>query len=61
MGPKQTNALDSSGREMRERYYTINCEKERERERERERLINMLKYVTKGTCSMGPGNHMLNM
>ncbi len=25
-------------------------------ERERERLVNILKYVTKGTRSMGPGN-----
>ncbi len=30
--------------------------RERERERERERLVNILKYVTKGTRSMGPGN-----
>jgi len=31
----------------------------RERERERERLVNILKYVTKGTRSMGPGNQKL--
>ncbi len=29
------------------------------RERERERLVNILKYDTKGTRSMGPGNQKL--
>ncbi len=33
--------------------------RERERERERERLVTILKYVTKGTRSMGPGNQKL--
>ncbi len=27
--------------------------------KERERLVNILKYVTKGTRSMGPGNQKL--
>ncbi len=30
----------------------------RERERERERVVNILKYVTKGTRSIGPGNQI---
>ncbi len=34
----------------------IERERERERERGRKRLVNILKYVTKGTRSMGPGN-----
>ncbi len=46
-------AFVHSPSELRER------ERDRETERERERLVNILKYVTKGTRSMGPGNQKL--
>ncbi len=49
----------------RERERESACERERdrerERERERERLVNILKYVTKGTRSMGPGRQKLKV